>query len=231
MSLISAAASVANALIVHAHPEPASFSSAQADAVAKRLREAGIHVDRIDLYDLGWNPVLHRDQFLSQPGYFKPQAEQLRSVTEGTLEALTRAHLDKLLATDLLVLSFPLWWFSMPAIMKGWVDRVFVMGAAFGGEHGIFAQGGLRDKKAMLLVTTGGAEAAFAPGQVDGYGEMDKFLFHIQRGMLEFVGYDVLAPIITYSPARLDAHQRSIALQHAQLQVMDRVLSPIGQKE
>lgn len=116
------------------------------------------------------------------------------------------------------MLSFPLWWFSMPAIMKGWIDRVFVMGATFGGEHGVFAEGGLRGRSAMLLLTTGGGEAAFAPGAADGYGDLQSFLFHIHRGMLEFVGYDVLPPVVTYGPARLDAAVREEALRRARAQ-------------
>lgn len=219
MSTPSLTAPVRSALIVHAHPEPDSFSSAQAAAVADQLRSEGVDVRSIDLYTEGWDPVLAREQFLDDPGYFKPQAEQMRAVAAGTLTDPVKTHLKQVQQADLLVLSFPLWWFSMPAIMKGWVDRVFVMGAAFGGEHGIFTDGGLSDKKAMLLLTTGGEEASFAPDALDGYGDMDTFLFHIHRGMLEFVGYDVLPPVITYGPVRLDDTDRAAGLAHARAQV------------
>ncbi|WP_432534479.1 NAD(P)H-dependent oxidoreductase [Kineococcus arenarius] len=210
---------VRRALIVHAHPEPDSFSSAQAVAVADQLRSEGVDVHFIDLYAEGWEPVLAREQFLQGPGYFKPQAEQLRAVAAGALTDPVKIHLEQVQQADLLVLSFPLWWFSMPAIMKGWVDRVFVMGAAFGGEHGIFADGGMSGKQAVLLLSTGGAQAAFAPDALEGYGDMETFLFHIHRGMLEFVGYDVLPPVITYSPARLDDTDRAAALAHARGQI------------
>jgi NAD(P)H dehydrogenase (quinone) len=206
---------VRSALLVHAHPEPDSFSSAQAVAVADQLRSEGIDVRTIDLTAEDWDPVLAREQLMDRPGYFKPQAEQLRAVSTGTLADPVRTHLEQLQRSDLLVLSFPLWWFSMPAIMKGWIDRVFAMGATFGGEHGIFADGGMRGRKAMLLLTTGGAQAAFVPDAPDGYGDMDRFLFHIHRGMLEFVGYEVLPPVITYAPARLDDAARAAALTQA----------------
>lgn len=94
------------------------------------------------------------------------------------------------------------------------MDRAFVMGATFGGEYGIFEQGAMRGKKAMLLLTTGGAEAAFALDAV-GYGALDTFLFHIHRGMLEFCGYEVLLPAVTYGPVRLDDQARSDALEAA----------------
>ncbi|MEU2878439.1 NAD(P)H-dependent oxidoreductase, partial [Streptomyces sp. NPDC007070] len=198
------------ALIVHAHPEPHSFSTAQMTAAARTLSDAGYRVEIVDLYAEGWAPVLGRDEFAPVDGPFKPQAEQLRAVADGTLDATVRAHLDRLLAADLLVLSFPLWWFSLPAVLKGWIDRVFVMGGVFGGQHGLFEQAALAGRRAMLLVTTGGSRESFQPGGM--LGAMDDFLFHIHRGMLEFVGYRVLAPVITYGPAHLTEEERAAAL-------------------
>lgn len=198
------------ALIVHAHPEPHSFSTAQMTTAAQALRDAGYRVEILDLYADAWAPVLAREEFAPFEGPFKPQTEQQRAVRDGTLNAAVRAHLDRLLAADLLVLSFPLWWFSLPAILKGWVDRVFVMGAVFGGDHGIFGDGALAGKRAILLITTGGSAESFRPG--GSYGAIADFLFHIHRGMLEFVGYRVLDPVITYAPAHLTDTERTAAL-------------------
>ncbi|GAB1332524.1 NAD(P)H-dependent oxidoreductase [Streptomyces sennicomposti] len=199
------------ALIVHAHPEPHSFSTAQMTAAARTLSDAGYRVEVVDLYAEGWAPALGRDEFAPVDGPFKPQAEQMRAVADGTLDATVRAHLDRLLAADLLVLSFPLWWFSLPAVLKGWIDRVFVMGGVFGGQHGLFEEAALAGRRAMLLVTTGGSRESFQPGGM--FGAMDDFLFHIHRGMLEFVGFRVLDPVITYGPARLTEQQRAAALE------------------
>lgn len=198
-------------LLVHAHPERDSFSAAQSSVAAQALRSAGHAVDVINLYDDAWQPVLRRQDFPDALGTFKPQAEQMRAVADGTLDPIVRDQLDRLLAADLLVLSFPLWWFSVPAILKGWIDRVFAMGAVFGGEHGLFDEAALAGKDAVLLVTTGGPEEAFRPAGA--FGPMDDFVFHIRRGMLEFVGYRVLDPVITYAPARLDPHERDAALR------------------
>ncbi|MEU1125407.1 NAD(P)H-dependent oxidoreductase [Streptomyces sp. NPDC005899] len=198
------------ALIVHAHPEPRSFSTAQMNTAAQALRDAGYRVDVLDLYGEGWAPVLDRDEFAPVDGYFKPQAEQMRAVGDGTLDATVAAHLHRLLAADLLVLSFPMWWFSLPAVLKGWVDRVFVMGGVFGGDHGILDEAALAGKRAMLLFTTGGPSAAFQEGGE--LGRMSDFLFHIHRGMLEFVGFQVVDPVITYAPARMTDQERAAAL-------------------
>ncbi|MEW2303054.1 NAD(P)H-dependent oxidoreductase [Streptomyces sp. NPDC006655] len=198
------------ALIVHAHPEPRSFSAAQMATAAQALRDGGYRVDVLDLYADAWAPVLAREEFAPTDGPFKPQAEQMRAVEDGTLDAAVRAHLDRLLAADLLVLSFPMWWFSLPAILKGWVDRVFVMGGVFGGDHGLFGDAALAGKRAMLLFTTGGPSESFRPGGA--FGSMDDFLFHIHRGMLEFVGYRVLDPVVTHGPARMSDQERAAAL-------------------
>jgi NAD(P)H dehydrogenase (quinone) len=223
MSTFDAAPS---ALIVHAHPEPRSFSSAQMTAAARSLGEAGYRVDILDLYAEGWAPVLARDEFPPVDGPFKPQAEQLRAVEEGTLDAAVREHLDRLLAADLLVLSFPMWWFSLPAVLKGWVDRVFVMGGVFGGAHGLFGEAALAGKRAMLLFTTGGSGESFRPGGA--FGPMDDFLFHIHRGMLEFVGFEVLDPVTTYGPARMTDEERAAALEAVGQAVVRATRKPIA---
>ncbi|GHE85443.1 NAD(P)H dehydrogenase [Streptomyces spiralis] len=198
------------ALIVHAHPEPHSFSTAQMTTAARTLREAGYRVDVLDLYAEGWAPVLDRQEFAPVVGHFKPQAEQMRAVKDGSLDTTVGEHLDRLLAADLLVLSFPMWWFSLPAILKGWIDRVFVMGGVFGGDHGLFDDAALAGKRAMLLLTTGGSSESFRPGGA--LGPMNEFLFHIHRGMLEFVGYQVLDPVVTYGPAHMTDQERTAAL-------------------
>jgi NAD(P)H dehydrogenase (quinone) len=210
MSTPDAAKAAPVALIVHAHPEPRSFNTAQTAVAAQALRDAGYRVDVLDLYSEAWDPTLSREQFAPEPGHFKPQTAQRRAVETGSLDASVKAHLDLLLAADLLVLSFPLWWFSLPAILKGWVDRVFVMGATFGGDYGLFDDAALAGKRAMLLLTTGGSRESFQPG--GSLGPMEDFLFHIHHGMLEFVGYRVLDPVITYGPARMTGQERAAAL-------------------
>lgn len=220
---MSAPSRVHTALIVHAHPEPGSFSTAQMQVAAEALRHSGYAVEVLDLYADGWRPVLDRNEFAPIGGPFKPQAEQMRAAADGTLDADVRSHLDQLLAADLLVLSFPMWWFSMPAILEGWIDRIFVMGAVFGGDFGLFDGAALSGKQAMLLLTTGGPTDSFlAEGT---FGAMPDFLFHIHRGMLEFVGYKVLNPVVTYGPAHMTDAERAAALgdvQHSFTRIASR---------
>lgn len=200
-----------SALIVHAHPEPSSFSTAQARLARALLAAQGYSVEFIDLYARDWHPVLNRDEFPPFEGSFKPQREQQNAFAEGRLPAEVGEDLAKVLAADLLVLSFPLWWFSFPAILKGWLDRVFVMGAVSGGNAGVFETAALAGKQAVVLATTGGSAEMFTETGL--FGASDDFLFHINRGVLEFVGFDALEPIITFGPAHLDEAQRVDALE------------------
>lgn len=175
------------------------------------LAGQGYDVTVIDLYGRGWQPVLSRGEFPAFDGAFKPQREQWAAFRNGQLAPEVQADLDLVFEADLLVLSFPLWWFSMPAILKGWIDRVFAMGAVSGGDAGLFETAALAGKRAVVLTTTGGSAGVFTD---DGaFGPIDEFLFHINRGVLEFVGYDALEPVITYGPAHLDDQQRARALE------------------
>jgi NAD(P)H dehydrogenase (quinone) len=119
------------------------------------------------------------------------------------------AEIEKLLWADALILQFPLWWFSMPAILKGWVDRVFAYGVAYGvGEHSDrrwgnrYGEGRLAGKRAMLVVTAGGWEDHYSPRGVN--GPIEDLLFPIQHGILYYPGYQVLPPFVLYRVDRLD---------------------------
>ena len=84
-----------------------------------------------------------------------------------------------------MIRQFPLWWFGLPSLLKGWVDRVFAMGRTYGGER-IYANGVFRGKRAMLSLTTGGPQQAYLQGAFN--GDISAILRPIHRGMLQFVG-------------------------------------------
>ncbi|AFR09639.1 flavodoxin-like fold family protein [Nocardiopsis alba ATCC BAA-2165] len=94
-----------------------------------------------------------------------------------------------------------------------------MMGGVFGGEHGFFEDAALTGRRAMLLFTTGGSAEAFESGGA--FGPMDDFLFHIRRGMLEFVGYEVLDPVVTHKPVRMTDEERGVALRRVERAIDD----------
>ncbi|WP_255639889.1 NAD(P)H-dependent oxidoreductase [Deinococcus taeanensis] len=98
-----------------------------------------------DLYRIGWNPEVGLNNFRHElVGHFKPQVEQVRAVNHGTFAPDVAAEIEEVQRADLLVFSCPMWWFSLPALLKGGVDRVFTMGVVYGGSVGRFETGGAR---------------------------------------------------------------------------------------
>jgi NAD(P)H dehydrogenase (quinone) len=192
---------------VLAHPEPKSFNGALFDTAAATLTATGHTVTTSDLYRMDFDPRSSRANFVEEknPDFFKPQVEERHATdTHGFTPAL-EAEIGKLEAADLVIFQFPLWWFSLPAILKGWVDRVFAMGRAYGSgriyEHGMF-----RGKRAILSLTTGGFQSSYIDGGEE--GDILGILRPIHRGIFQFTGFSVLAPAIYYGPARVEPSLR-----------------------
>ena len=199
-------------LIVYAHPEPRSFGRALLDRSVATLRDCGHEVQVSDLYAMAFNPIATGDDFTSRrfPEALQYDREQKRSSQQQTFAGDIQAELVKLLACDLLILQFPLWWFSVPAILKGWIDRVFVNGTVYGSEGKRFDNGGLKGRKAMLAFTTGCFPQMMEPGGL--LGARDVILWHLQYGTFGYSGLQVLQPFVGWSIQYSDEAQRKIYL-------------------
>ncbi|WP_179283348.1 NAD(P)H-dependent oxidoreductase [Bordetella genomosp. 9] len=201
-----------NVLIVYAHPEPRSLNGAIRDFSVERLRQAGHAVQVSDLYAMRWKAVVDRadNTAARTDARFDVSADSEQAYANGTQSADIAGEQEKLKWADAVILQFPLWWFSMPAILKGWVDRVYACGYAYGvGEHSDthwgdrYGEGILTGKRAMLVVTAGGWASHYAPRGIN--GAIDDILFPIQHGILFFPGFDVLPPYVIYRTNRVDA--------------------------
>ncbi|OBZ23496.1 NAD(P)H dehydrogenase [Pseudomonas protegens] len=186
-----------NVLIVHAHPEPQSFTAALRDQARSTLEAQGHQVQVSDLYAMNWNPVASAADFASRdnPDYLVYALEQRLGVKNQSIAADIQAELDKLLWADLLILNFPVFWFSVPAMLKGWIDRVLVSGVCYGGKR-FYDQGGLAGKKALVTLTLGGREHMFGEGAI--HGPLQDMLRPLLRGTLAYVGYEVLEPFVAW---------------------------------
>jgi len=200
-----------NVLIVHAHPEPASFNGAMTRIARDVLTAQGHQVTVSDLYAMGFHAASDRSNFatVADAGYFKPQAEEALASEHGGFAPDLAAEIDKLEACDLLIFQFPIWWFGLPAILKGWVDRVFVMGRIYGGGR-VYDTGRFRGRRAMLSLTTGAPEDAWITG--GRHGDMNGVLRPIHRGIFQFVGFDVLSPQVSCAVARVGDNERAAML-------------------
>jgi NAD(P)H dehydrogenase (quinone) len=194
-------------LIVHAHPEPSSFNAAMTRQAVEALQGSGQEVVVSDLYATRFDPVSDRRNFTGAKdrSRFSQQVEEAHaSATDGYVAAL-QTEMDRVAWCTDLVLQFPLWWLGMPAILKGWVDRVFAVGRAYGGGRR-FTTGVFAGKRAMCAITVGGSSAEYA--ECGFYRSMDSVLFPIHRGILGFVGFTVLEPFVVFGPQRMRHEER-----------------------
>ena len=107
-------------LIVHANPDPNAFSAALRDQALASLASSGHDVRLIDLYGLGFNPNFSADEH-----------RDYLEIGTAHPDPLVRAHIDLLRWAEGLVFVYPTWWTSLPAILKGWLDRTFLPNVAF----------------------------------------------------------------------------------------------------
>ncbi|MEC3764261.1 MULTISPECIES: NAD(P)H-dependent oxidoreductase [Cupriavidus] len=199
-------------LLVYAHPEPRSLNGAIRDFAVQRLRDAGHEVQVSDLYAMQWKPQLDAsDSKVPKPDApFHPSLDSKHAFDNGLQSDDIAREQDKLRWADAVILQFPLWWFSMPAILKGWVERVYAYGFAYGvGEHSDqrwgdrYGEGTLAGKRAMLIVTAGGWESHYSARGIN--GPIDDILFPIHHGILHYPGFDVLPPYVVYRTGKVDA--------------------------
>lgn len=197
-----------NVLIVHAHPEPTSFTAALKDTAQRALSAAGHRVEISDLYGEGFNPVAGRHDFTSaaDAARFHYQSEQFHASQTGGFSAELVREQERLMRADLFVFTFPLWWGGLPAIVKGWFDRVCAYGVAYA-DGKRFDQGYFVGRRAMLAITTGGTMERFSPG--GSYGPIQDVLYPIRRCMLEYLGLEVMDPFVAYAAPRVDAATRA----------------------
>ena len=134
-------------LLVYAHPVETSYAAALRDAALATLTDAGHEVDLCDLYAEGFEGALSRGERVA----YRDPAANGASVAD---------HVARLRAAEGLILVFPSWWYGMPAILKGWFDRVWLPGVAF--DFGAQAIRPLLSNLRLFgVVTTTGAPAWF----------------------------------------------------------------------
>ncbi|MGP5374210.1 NAD(P)H-dependent oxidoreductase [Psychrobacter alimentarius] len=195
-------------LLVYAHPEPTSLTHHLMKVAADELTAQGHQVRESDLYGMSWKAVFdgldfpkrvnpERLSFIEESGHAYANDCQTDDV---------KHEQDKLLWADAIILGFPLWWFSMPAIMKGWIDRVWAFGLAYGyqgaGNKYRYGEGGFAGKRILLAVTVGGPEVDYAPRGIN--GPLEQLLFPITHGTLFFSGMQVLPTFAAYGAVRVD---------------------------
>ena len=180
--------------IVLAHPEGQSFNALLAATSQKMLQAAGWQTTLSDLYAMDFDPREgpHHYAARKNAAAFHAQTEQRFNAENDSTPADVDAEAGRIEGCDLLIVHFPLWWFGMPAILKGWMDRVFVYGRLYRSALR-YDKGVCTGKKMIACVTTGASAAACSHNGREGDTRL-----HLWPILFSFryLGFDVLEPEI-----------------------------------
>jgi NAD(P)H dehydrogenase (quinone) len=184
-----------NVLVVYAHPNPEAFNHAVLEHFVQGLQSKGHELEILDLYAEGFNPLL--------------SAADLASLQSGETPVDIQDQQAKVARAEGLAFIFPIWWSSMPAILKGWIDRVFSLGFAYAfGEEG--PVGLLKQQKALLITTAGGDQAFF-----DHSGIQKAIQMTIDLGVFAFTGIPKVQHEFFYNVVQADPATRESYLKKA----------------
>ncbi len=182
--------------IVLAHPEPKSYNAHLGQVARRSLEAQGWTVTISDLYQMGFDPCERASHYTPalDADRFDVQSEQRHASAEGAIPADVAAEIGRLEAADLLILQYPMWWHLPPAMLKGWLDRVFIYGDVYTSKQR-FENGRFTGRRAMLSVTVGTSAETYAYNGRS--GDIDLMLWPVNFS-LAYVGYEVLAPFVAY---------------------------------
>ncbi|WP_414166493.1 NAD(P)H-dependent oxidoreductase [Streptoverticillium reticulum] len=201
-------------LVVSAHPEPRSLNAALTAFAVGHLRAAGHEVQVSDLYAMKWKPAVDADDF---PGHAPDRRLAVMAASEhatlaGRLSPDIAAEQEKVRWSDAVILQFPLWWFSVPAILKGWIDRVFTAGFGYGPSvPPPYSEGALAGRRALVSVTAGARETAFSDRGI--HGRLADVLHPVQHGLFWFTGMAPLEPFAVFGSNQLPDERFAAAKQ------------------
>lgn len=158
-----------NILVVYCHPRKQSFNHAIKEAAVQRLQAQGHEVQVADLYAEGFQPAMNIDdfaQFESEPMPTEILREQQRVEW-----------------SDGVVFIFPLWWWSLPAMLKGWIDRVMSYGWAYDDPMDPHS-GPLNERRILVLMTAGASRAQLEKRDYD-----KAFHTQVEVGIWDYCGF------------------------------------------
>ena len=207
-----------HAHIVVAHPEPKSYNVHLASIAQQTLERSGATVTVSDLYAMNFDPC-ERAQHYARPldrQRFDVQAEQRHASVSETIPPDIAAEIARLERADLLILQYPMWWHLPPAMLKGWLDRVFIYGNVYTSKQR-FEHGHFKGRKAMLSVTVGTSAETYAYNGRS--GDIDLLLWPVNFS-LAYVGFDVLQPFVAYGV--------EAGLRYSDTAIVDARLKSIG---
>jgi NAD(P)H dehydrogenase (quinone) len=215
-----------NILIVYAHHEPSSFTSAMKNLAVEVLQGQGHKVIVSDLYGQGFNPLAQKWDFVTTTGgHYNYMFEQKHAANlDWAFSPDIVAEIEKVKEADVLLLVSPLWWSSVPAILKGWFDRVLAMGVAW--DTGKIFENGLLGGKQAMMVVSGASPPQFYSQEGNYRSTITQMLHPINMGTLAFCGYNVHEPYVALSANSASDEQRAQMLKDLRYRLEHLLDSP-----
>jgi len=193
-----------NYVIIYAHPNTASFNHAILETISEELKKSNKDLNVRDLYKIGFNPVL--------------SAEDLAAMQHGVVPHDIKTEQDYIRTADTLIVISPIWWSAMPAMLKGYIDRVFSLKFAYDiTADGVI--GLLKGKKVFIVSTTGASK--------EDYEKMGAFTMMNQSmdmAIFQFSGMEVIGHKYFSSVPYVSDQDRKQMLEELRLLVRDKVL-------
>ena len=185
-----------HALIVYCHPEPRSFNGALKDVAVESLQRLGHTVEVSDLYAEKFDPVERPAHYKDRadPQFFSALAEQRHGSKVSALSDAVCREIERLEHADLVVFQFPIWWHAQPAMLKGWLDRVFVNSGLYTSKMR-YDRGYFLGRRAICSVTTGAPSVSFCHNGRG--GDIHLLLWPIHYSLYN-MGCSVLPPFLAF---------------------------------
>ena len=190
-------------LIVYAHPNPKSFNHAILETTVRELERKGHQVVVRDLYSLHFNPILSGTDF--------------EVFQAGTVPADIKEEQDHISTADVITMIYPIWWAGLPAMIKGYIDRVFSYGFAYKYSEEGSPVGLLAGKKGLIINTQG------TPGEYyDSTGMTEALKKTSDTGILSFCGIESVGHVFFGAVPAVDD-----AVRHGMLVTLQDKLNEI----
>jgi NAD(P)H dehydrogenase (quinone) len=190
------------------------------------LETAGHNVTVSDLYGQGFSAVAQKWDFVTTSGnHFNYMTEQKHAANlQMAFSPDILGEIQKLQAADILLIISPLWWMGVPAILKGWFDRVLAMGVAW--DTGKFYEEGLMRNKQAMLIVAGGHPPEYYNLNGRHRASINQILHPINHGVLAFCGFNVHEPFVALNVMSADNASREKALKDMEFRVKNLAQSP-----
>jgi len=201
--------------LVIAHPEQGSFNFALHKTAIEVLENENVELNISDLYKQKFNPVAGKRDTTNFPDeeLFQLAKAQRLALSNNSFENSISQEQQKLASSDLLIFQFPLWWWSFPSILKGWVDRVLSSGFAYGKDAT------LEPKKIMYSITTGGAnsreELEYYQSKIEG----------LYQDIFGFIGWEILPAFIAHGVQQQTEEERKLLLKSYKEHIVKNVIA------